>query len=179
MAALHEIFAANRAFGRITFSAKASAGLTRRSHLREEGPLRLRCPGAPSAELEAVIVNTAGGVVSGDRSRARRYGCTRSARSSSPPQQQKKSIVASQPDSDHCGAFERRGRQLARLAAAGNDIVRWGAAFPHDPCRCRRGCPAYPRRSCRIRPGRHGRNRPPGTVARSLAHSSCRTHPPC
>ncbi len=67
MAALHEIFAANRAFGRITFSAKASAGLTRRSHLREEGPLRLRCPGAPSAELEAVIVNTAGGVVGGDR----------------------------------------------------------------------------------------------------------------
>jgi urease accessory protein len=66
-AAFDDVFAANRAFGRIKFEAKASGGLTRRSHLREEGPLRLRCPGAPSAELEAVIINTAGGIAGGDR----------------------------------------------------------------------------------------------------------------
>jgi urease accessory protein len=41
--------------------------MTRRSRLREEGPLRVRCPGPPSPELEAVIVNTAGGVAGGDR----------------------------------------------------------------------------------------------------------------
>jgi urease accessory protein len=35
--------------------------------VREEGPLRVRCPGPASAELEAVIVNTAGGVAGGDR----------------------------------------------------------------------------------------------------------------
>ena len=29
--------------------------------------MRVRCPGQPSAELEAVILNTAGGVASGDR----------------------------------------------------------------------------------------------------------------
>jgi urease accessory protein len=62
-----DIFAANRAFGRVTFAVKASAGMTRRSRLREEGPLRVRCPGPPSPELEAVIVNTAGGVAGGDQ----------------------------------------------------------------------------------------------------------------
>jgi urease accessory protein len=61
------IFAANRACGRIALAVKASAGITRRSRLREEGPLRVRCPGPASAELEAVIVNTAGGVAGGDR----------------------------------------------------------------------------------------------------------------
>jgi len=66
-AASKEIFAANRAFGRIVLAVKASAGATRRSHVREEGPLRVRCPGPPSAELEAVIVNTAGGVAGGDQ----------------------------------------------------------------------------------------------------------------
>ena len=66
-AALNDVFAANRAVGRIAFAVKASGGVTRRSHVREEGPLRLRCPGPPSQELEAVIVNTAGGVAGGDR----------------------------------------------------------------------------------------------------------------
>jgi urease accessory protein len=62
-----DIFASNRAVGRIEFAVKASAGMTRRSRLREEGPLRIRCPGPPSPELEAVIVNTAGGVAGGDQ----------------------------------------------------------------------------------------------------------------
>jgi urease accessory protein len=61
------IFAANRASGRVALAVKASAGMTRRSHLREEGPLRVRCPGPPSPELEAVIINTAGGVAGGDQ----------------------------------------------------------------------------------------------------------------
>jgi urease accessory protein len=59
-------FAANRAFGRVALAVRASAGATRRSRLHEEGSLRVRCPGPPSAELEAVIVNTAGGVAGGD-----------------------------------------------------------------------------------------------------------------
>jgi urease accessory protein len=62
-----EALAANRAFGRIVLAAKACNGATRRSRVREEGPLRVRCPGQPSAELEAVILNTAGGVAGGDR----------------------------------------------------------------------------------------------------------------
>jgi urease accessory protein len=62
-----EVFAANRAFGRIAFEARADCAITRRWRVREEGPLRLRCPGSPSPELEAVIVNTAGGIVGGDR----------------------------------------------------------------------------------------------------------------
>jgi urease accessory protein len=63
----NDVFAANRAFGRIVLAVKASGGMTRRSRLREEGPLRVRCPGPPSGELEAVIVNTAGGVAGGDQ----------------------------------------------------------------------------------------------------------------
>jgi urease accessory protein len=60
-------FAANRAVGRIALAVQASAGMTRRLRVREEGSLRVRCPGPPSGELEAVIVNTAGGVAGGDR----------------------------------------------------------------------------------------------------------------
>jgi urease accessory protein len=60
-------FAANRAIGRIAFAVQAKAGVTRRARVREEGSLRVRFPGPASAELEAVIVNTAGGVAGGDR----------------------------------------------------------------------------------------------------------------
>jgi urease accessory protein len=64
-----ETFAANRAVGRIALAVAAPAGTTRRARVHEQGPLRVRCPGPPSAELEAVIVNTAGGVAGGDRLR--------------------------------------------------------------------------------------------------------------
>jgi urease accessory protein len=60
-------FAANRADGRIALAVRSSAGMTRRLRVREEGSLRVRCPGPPAGELEAVIVNTAGGVAGGDR----------------------------------------------------------------------------------------------------------------
>jgi urease accessory protein len=60
-------FAANRAVGRIALAVTANAGVTRRARVREEGSLRVRCPGSPSGELEAVIVNTAGGMAGGDR----------------------------------------------------------------------------------------------------------------
>jgi len=62
-----DTFAANRAVGRITFAVRRSAGVTQRSLVREEGSLRVRCPGPRTAELEAVIINTAGGMAGGDR----------------------------------------------------------------------------------------------------------------
>ena len=61
------IFAANRAVGSVSFAVKTVAGKTRRGNVHEAGSLRVRCPGAPSAELEAVLINTAGGVAGGDR----------------------------------------------------------------------------------------------------------------
>jgi urease accessory protein len=61
------IFAANRAVGSVAFAVKSVAGKTRRGSLHEAGSLRVRCPGAPAAELEAVLINTAGGVAGGDR----------------------------------------------------------------------------------------------------------------
>ncbi len=59
------IFAANRAVGSIALSVKIVAGKTRRDHVHEAGSLRVRCPGSPARELEAVIINTAGGAAGG------------------------------------------------------------------------------------------------------------------
>jgi len=66
-AASDAIFAANRAVGSLAFSVKQVAGKTRRAMVHEAGSLRVRCPGAPAAELEAVLINTAGGLAGGDR----------------------------------------------------------------------------------------------------------------
>jgi urease accessory protein len=70
MAALHsnaEIFAANRATGHIALSVAALDGRTRRKLVHEDGSLRVRFPNAAPAALEAVIVNTGGGMAGGDR----------------------------------------------------------------------------------------------------------------
>jgi urease accessory protein len=61
------IFAANRAVGRIALAVKARAGATRRARVHEAGSLRVRCPNTTSPEMEAVILNTAGGVAGGDK----------------------------------------------------------------------------------------------------------------
>jgi urease accessory protein len=61
------IFAANRAIGRLTLSAKWAEGATRRGRVHEQGAWRVRCPGPPAGELETMIVNTAGGMAGGDR----------------------------------------------------------------------------------------------------------------
>ena len=61
-----ETFAANRARGRIALSVAAAGGATRRRRVAEAGSLRVRFPGPASAGLEAVIVNTAGGIAGGD-----------------------------------------------------------------------------------------------------------------
>lgn len=61
------IFAANRAHGRIALSVGVRDGRTRPQALHEAGSLRVRFPRSRSSELEAVIVNTAGGIAGGDR----------------------------------------------------------------------------------------------------------------
>jgi urease accessory protein len=67
--ALNRIFAANRAAGNIALEVGAQGGVTRRVRVGEDGPLRVRFPGPDSPSLEAMIVNTAGGIVGGDRHR--------------------------------------------------------------------------------------------------------------
>src|SRR5437764_9159036 len=62
-----ETFAANRARGEIALAVGAAGGFTRRARVHESGSLRVRFPGPPAKELEAVIVNTAGGMAGGDR----------------------------------------------------------------------------------------------------------------
>jgi urease accessory protein len=61
-----EIFSANRATGRVALTVAAQGGVTRRARVQEHGSLRVRFPNAAEA-LEAVIVNTGGGMTGGDR----------------------------------------------------------------------------------------------------------------
>lgn len=61
------VFAANRATGRIGLTVAARDGRTRRSNVHESGSLRVRFPNGTGDALEAVIVNTGGGMTGGDR----------------------------------------------------------------------------------------------------------------
>jgi urease accessory protein len=62
-----DIFAANRATGHIALSVTSAGGRTRRARVFEDGSLRVRFPNAAPESLEAVIVNTGGGMTGGDR----------------------------------------------------------------------------------------------------------------
>jgi urease accessory protein len=64
---LDQVFAANRAAGRIALSVAASRGSTQRQRVYEDGPLRVRFPNTDGRALEAIVVNTAGGIAGGDR----------------------------------------------------------------------------------------------------------------
>jgi urease accessory protein len=67
-AANAEIFAANRAVGRISVAVAATPSGPVRVRLYESGSQRLRFPNSQtSSSLDAVIVNTAGGMAGGDR----------------------------------------------------------------------------------------------------------------
>ncbi len=67
-AAVDEVFAANRAVGRIALSVRHVAGASRPERVHEAGMLRVRFPNAAQrGTLDAVIVNTAGGLAGGDR----------------------------------------------------------------------------------------------------------------
>jgi urease accessory protein len=61
------VFAGNRAFGKLDMTVQSMGGRTRRQRVREEGCLRARFPHPQSASLEAILVNTAGGIAGGDR----------------------------------------------------------------------------------------------------------------
>jgi urease accessory protein len=60
------IFAANRAHGKIALRVADRGGRTRPQTVHEAGSLRVRFPRSRTAALEAVIVNTAGGLAGGD-----------------------------------------------------------------------------------------------------------------
>jgi len=61
------VFAGNRANGRVALAVTAAAGVSRRAQVHEAGSLRVRFPNAERRDvLEAVMVNTAGGMTGGD-----------------------------------------------------------------------------------------------------------------
>jgi urease accessory protein len=62
-----ETFAGNRSVGRVAFTVAADAGRSRRGRVHEAGALRVRFPNGDGQTLEAVTVNTAGGMTGGDR----------------------------------------------------------------------------------------------------------------
>ena len=61
------VFAGNRAVGRVTLGVALRDGRTHRADVAEAGSLRVRFPNRSGEELEAVLVNTAGGIAGGDR----------------------------------------------------------------------------------------------------------------
>jgi urease accessory protein len=67
LAIQQNIFAANRATGHIALSVAAQGVVTRRARVHEDGSLRVRFPNVTAGPLEAVIVNTGGGMTGGDR----------------------------------------------------------------------------------------------------------------
>jgi urease accessory protein len=58
--------AAIRARGRIALAVEGASGITRRKRVHESGSLRVRFPNPHAGELEAVTVNTGGGMTGGD-----------------------------------------------------------------------------------------------------------------
>lgn len=63
-----ETFAANRATGQIAVSVAARSGASRLARVHEAGSLRVRFPNSHDAgQLDAVIVNSAGGTTGGDK----------------------------------------------------------------------------------------------------------------
>jgi urease accessory protein len=63
------IFAANRSKGEIKLAVGVTDGMSLRRRVAESGPLRVRFPTPDADDLEAVVVNTAGGIAGGDRHR--------------------------------------------------------------------------------------------------------------
>src|ERR1700735_3614405 len=63
----HQVFAGNRASGRLECAVVAAHGGTRLARVQEAGSLRVRFPnGERGGALDAVMVNTAGGMAGGD-----------------------------------------------------------------------------------------------------------------
>jgi urease accessory protein len=67
VSALDQVFAANRAAGRIALTVAVGRDTTQRQRVYEDGPLRVRFPNTDGRALEAIVVNTAGGIAGGDR----------------------------------------------------------------------------------------------------------------
>ncbi|HXX06829.1 MAG TPA: urease accessory protein UreD [Pseudolabrys sp.] len=61
-----DALAPNRAIGRIALTVGANGNRTRRLAVHEAGSLRVRFPNASTDLLEAVLINTAGGMTGGD-----------------------------------------------------------------------------------------------------------------
>ena len=92
-----QTFAANRATGHIALAVAAAGGVTRRARVHEDGSLRVRFPNAAGDALEAVIVNTGGGMAGGDRFSIDIDGRRRRARSSPAPRRRRRSIARPGP----------------------------------------------------------------------------------
>src|ERR1700691_5099010 len=64
----NEVLAVNRAVVSVELSITAAGGVSRRARVHEAGSLRVRFPnGDGHGALDAIIVNTAGGMAGGDR----------------------------------------------------------------------------------------------------------------
>ena len=144
---------------RASAASRSRSRRRRRDAARARARSRARCacavPDADGAELEAVIVNTAGGMAGGDRFDDRHRGRRRRAARASPPRRRRRSIARSAPTTTVDVTLDVGAGARARLAAAGDDPVRPRAAararIEVDLAeRCAPRC--WPRRSCSAAP---------------------------
>ena len=160
-----------RARGRIGLDVEASPGVTRRRRVHESGSLRVRFPGAAGGELEAVTVNTGGGMTGGDAfdidvsvgENARLVVTTHGGR---------EDLSQPRPAGDRQREAQRRARAARSTWLPQETILfdRARAASP-DRGRSRRRRAAGPGRAAGLRPHRHGRKR--------AAAASCTTAGAC
>ena len=143
------------------------------TQVHEAGSLRVRCPGAPAEELEAVIINTAGGIAGGDRF-ALDIAAGQGTRLVVTTAAAEKVYRTLGPDSVIDVKLDvAAGATLAWLP---QETILFDRARLHAQHRgrSRAGRAAVPRRGDRVRPLRHGRGGGGGRAVRSLARAARR-----
>ena len=150
------IFAANRATGHIALGVAARAGRTHRTRVHEDGSLRVRFPNAPGDVLEAVIVNTGGGMTGGDRF-AIDIVLDEGASLVAGTAAAEKIYRSTGPDAEMDVTLTIGAGAQACLAAAGNHSVRPRASVAPHRYRSGRKRLAADGGGGGVRPRRHGR----------------------
>ena len=152
--------------GRLAVASRG--GQTRLLRLGQEGAAKIRLPRVPEgAPLEAVLINTAGGLTGGDRL-AWAVDLAADARAVVTTQACEKIYRSAGGLAEVSVPAASRAGGSPGLAAAGGDRVRWCPARPAVGCRaCRRRRGAGPR-SSGVRPGRNGRTGGHGRDQRPL-----------
>ena len=167
-----------RADGRVAITVAGGSFATRAVRVAESGSLRVRMPRVPGPTLEAVLINTAGGIACGDRF-AIDVDAGPGAQVTLATPAAERVYRSDGATADLAVRLELGAGADARVAAAGDDPVRSGARPAADRGRPDRRCqpPRVRGRGVRTRSARRGGGR--RLLRGSLAHSAGRASRLC